>query len=174
MSNWDTIIARDGPLVWQTLWRLLGNRADVEECFQETFVSAIKLARKQSIASWPAALCTLATARAMDRLRSRYRRQGSPGRHQSAGLAAVSFDQTELIDQDAGPVEQAVASELSERLRQALAQLPDRQAEIFYLHALCGWNYREIGERWQMTENAIGVTVHRARQRLRELLRDVQ
>jgi hypothetical protein len=30
MTNWDTIVANDGPMVWRTLWRLLANRADVE------------------------------------------------------------------------------------------------------------------------------------------------
>jgi RNA polymerase sigma factor (sigma-70 family) len=59
-------------------------------------------------------------------------------------------------------------------LREALSKLPDRQAEVFYLHALCGWSHRELGERMRMTENAVGVTIHRARQRLRELLDDGQ
>jgi RNA polymerase sigma factor (sigma-70 family) len=60
--------------------------------------------------------------------------------------------------------------ELSERLREALSHLPQKQAEVFCLHALCGWSHREVGERLNMTENAVGVTIHRARQRLRELL----
>ncbi len=71
-------------------------------------------------------------------------------------------------------MEHAAAAELSERLREALSQLPERQAEAFYLHALCGWSHHELGERMHMTENAIGVMIHRVRQRLRELLGDGQ
>jgi RNA polymerase sigma-70 factor (ECF subfamily) len=71
-------------------------------------------------------------------------------------------------------VEHAVARELSERLREAMAQLPEKQAEMFFLHALCGWSHREVGQRMEMTENAVGVTIHRVRQRLRELLGDGQ
>jgi RNA polymerase sigma factor (sigma-70 family) len=171
MTNWDTIVANDGAAVWRTLWRLLANREDVEECFQETFVTALAFSRRQSVDCWPALLCSLATARGMDRLRTRYRqaahrhecRDGSDGR----GLA-------EATSTDAGPAEHAVAEELSERLREALAKLPERQSELFYLHALCGWSHRELGERMRMTDNAVGVTIHRARKRLRELLNDGQ
>jgi DNA-directed RNA polymerase specialized sigma24 family protein len=63
MTNWDAIVANDGLMVWRTLWRLLANRHDVEECFQETFLAALKVSRRQAVDSWPALLCTLATAR---------------------------------------------------------------------------------------------------------------
>ena len=173
MTNWRTIVANHGPMVWRTLWRLLANRADVEECFQETFLAALKLSRRETVECWPAVLCRLATARAMDRLRKRYRRGG---RRQNGvdGEGSAGRGLAEAASREAGPVEHAVAAELSERLRQALSRLPKRQAEVFYLHALCGWTHRELGERMDMTENAVGVTIHRARQRLRELLSDGQ
>lgn len=163
MTNWESIVANDGPMVWRTLWRLLADRADVEDCFQETFVSALLLSRRETVQSWPAVLCSLATARGMDRLRARYRRGGHHRLDGDRGLAAATT-------MEASPVEHAVAAELSERLREALARLPEKQAEVFYLHALCGWNHRELGQRMQLTDNAVGVTIHRARQRLRELL----
>jgi RNA polymerase sigma-70 factor, ECF subfamily len=173
MPNWDSLVARDGPLVWRTLWRLLADRGDVEECFQETFVAALKLSRRESIESWPGTLCSIATARAMDRLRTRYRQAGvRPGAANGANSHATRL--AEAASSEASPEQHAVATELSERLREAMAQLPQRQAEVFYLNALCGWSHREISERMQMTENAVGVTIFRARQRLRELLSDCQ
>lgn len=171
MTNWDTIVASDGSMVWRTLWRLLADRADVEECYQETFIAALKLSRRQPVECWSAALCSLATARAMDRLRSRYR-QGGRRLRGAGGTESAGQRLAEAASTEASPEQRAVATELSERLREALAQLPDRQAEIFYLNALCGWSHREIGERMQMTANAVGVTIHRARQRLQELLSD--
>jgi RNA polymerase sigma-70 factor, ECF subfamily len=168
MTNWDAIVANDGPPVWKLLWRLLADRADVEECFQETFVAALKVSRNEDVECWPALLCSLATARAMDRLRRRYRyndRFTNDGGHGPRENRLAQVASTE-----AGPAEHAVAAELSERLRQALAQLPEKQAEAFYLHALCGWSHCQLAERLQMTENAVGVTIHRARQRLRLLL----
>ena len=171
MTNWDAIVASDGSMVWRTLWRLLADRADVEECYQETFIAALKLSRRQTVECWSAALCSIATARAMDRLRSRYRQGGrrlsGAGGEESAGQRLA-----EATSSEASPEQRAVATELSERLREALVQLPERQAEMFYLHALCGWSHRELGERMQMTDNAVGVAIHRARRRLRELLSD--
>jgi RNA polymerase sigma-70 factor, ECF subfamily len=169
MTNWDTIVANDGPLVWRTLWRLLADRADVEECFQETFLAAVQFSRRQMVECWPAVLCSLATSRAMDRLRKRYQ-PGGRWHRRIEGKGSAAHQLAEATSTDAGPVEHAVAAELSERLREALAHLPEKQAEAFYLHALCGWSHRQLGERLQMTENAIGVTIHRARQRLRESL----
>lgn len=168
MTNWDAIVASDGPAVWSLLWRLLADRSDVEDCFQETFVAALKVSRSQTVDCWPALLCRLATSRAMDQLRKRYRQVGRP--KSDAGEDRAEQRLAQAVSRDAGPSEQAVAAELSERFREALAQLPQGQAEMFYLHILCGWSHRELGERMRMTENAVGVSVHRARQRLRELL----
>jgi DNA-directed RNA polymerase specialized sigma24 family protein len=107
MTNWDTIVASDGPMVWRTLCRLLVNRADVEECFQETFLAALKLSERETVKSWPAVLCSLAVARAMDRLRKRYRR-GDAGPRGDDGAAQRGM--AEATSTDAGPVEHAVAS----------------------------------------------------------------
>ena len=54
MTNWDAIVANEGPLVWRVLWRLLGQREDVEECFQETFLAALMLSRREAVGCWPA------------------------------------------------------------------------------------------------------------------------
>jgi RNA polymerase sigma-70 factor (ECF subfamily) len=169
MTNWDAIVGGEGPRVWRTLWRLLGDRADVEDCFQETFLAALALSRRERVDCWSAALSTLATARAIDRLRGRYRQR----RHQAASEQGLGVPLAELVSTEASPEQRAVATELSDRLREALTRLPERQAEVFCLHALDGWTYRELSEALQMTESAIGVTIHRARQRLRELLGEV-
>jgi RNA polymerase sigma-70 factor (ECF subfamily) len=171
MPNWEKIVAEEGPTVWQTLWRLLSDRADVEDCFQETFVSALNLSRREAVTSWRAVLIRLATARGMDRLRQRYR--SVPRFSESVDQAALPLRSVnEPAAKDAGPVEQAVVAELSERLRQALAKLPERQAEAFYLFAIDGWTHREIAAQLQMTENTVGVNIHRARTKLLELLED--
>jgi len=56
----------------------------------------------------------------------------------------------------------------------ALCRLPQPQAEAFSLHALSGWSYEEIGRQTGMSSSAVGVNIHRARQRLGELLGDLK
>jgi RNA polymerase sigma-70 factor (ECF subfamily) len=59
---------------------------------------------------------------------------------------------------------------LSERLRRALGRIPAKQAEAFCMHSLEGLTYREIAEQLAVSVDSVGVLVHRARTRLRQLL----
>jgi RNA polymerase sigma-70 factor (ECF subfamily) len=160
MPDWQEIIDRDGAAVWRTAYRLLGNRADADECFQEALLAALEISRREPVQHWRALLQRLAAARAVDRLRHR-RRQGV---HQPV-------NDWDLVRDPAVPPEQiAEDAELSERLRAALARLPAKQAEVFCLQALEGWSYQEIARHMKISIDAVGVLLHRARQRLRKQL----
>lgn len=170
MIDWQQIINEHGTTAWRQLWRMLGNRADADECFQEMFLAAVKVSRRQKIESWPALLRSLATARAMDRLRQRYRQNDLLGIRGDVSGNGRSMPVESVASAEPDSSGRLVASELSQRLREALARLPGKQAEAFCLHALDGWSHQEIGLQLGMTENSVGVTIHRARQRLRDLL----
>jgi RNA polymerase sigma-70 factor, ECF subfamily len=164
MTDWKTIVDQHSQLVWATVFRLVGNHADASDCLQETFLDAVKAARKEPVRDWSALLRHLATARALDLLRVRCR-----NRSRTDAMA----DPALLIGREPGPEQMAEADELAERLRAALVQLPRNQAEVFCLNCLESLTYSEIGERLQMTTSAVGVLLHRARGRLRELLMPV-
>jgi RNA polymerase sigma-70 factor, ECF subfamily len=159
MPDWQDLMNRDGKAVWQTAYRLLGNRADADECFQEAFLAAFQVSRRQEVQHWGSLLRRLAAVRAVDRLRQRYRRRG-----------------LQLPDWDALPgrapmPSQAVEdAELAERLREALARLPAKQAQVFCLHHLEDWSYQETASYLAISVDSVGVLLHRARRRLRQLL----
>lgn len=163
MVDWEAIVCRDGPAVWRTAYRLLGNHADADDCFQETFLSAVSFARYESISHPRALLQRLATARALDRLRVRYRT-----RRRETDVAAG--DEVHAIGSQ--PAQSAEAAELSERLRVALSTLPPKQAQAFCLFYLDGLAYAQIATHLDASVNGVGVLLHRARGRLRELLAD--
>src|SRR5215207_6167457 len=73
MTDWDAVVREYGPVVWRTACRLLTREADAADCFQNTFVAAVALAGAGPVRNWPAALKRLATARALELLRARYR-----------------------------------------------------------------------------------------------------
>src|SRR5579871_4659658 len=110
MVDWDLLVSREGPAVWRTLYRLLGDRADAEDCFQETFLAALSVWKRQEVQHPRAMLNRLATARALDRLRQRYRHSA---RHNSGA------DPDQLSGAEMMPEQAAEASELSERMREA-------------------------------------------------------
>jgi RNA polymerase sigma-70 factor, ECF subfamily len=160
VTDWKIIVEQHGALVWATAYRLVGNSEDAADCFQETFLEAVKTSRREVVRDWSALLRHLATVRAIDLLRIRCRNRG-----RTDGKSDV-----EAVSREANPVQDAEASELAERLRAALPNLSQDQAAVFCLSCLENLSYREIGERLGVTTNAVGVLLHRARQRLKELL----
>ena len=102
------IIAEFGPAVWSTVYRLLNHDADALDCYQETFVAAWEISKREPIVEWPSLLTTLATRRAMDRLRQRYRSR------------TQSLDSEKLLEpsnETYSPQNEVLAAELMERVR---------------------------------------------------------
>ena len=162
MTDWSEVVQQHGPIVWRTVYRLLNNEADASDCFQDTFVSALKLSQAEAVRNWPGLLKRLATARALERLRQRYCEAARSAR------LAEDFRRPGKADE---PSRLAEASELAEHLRRALTDLDARQAEVFCLACLEGLDYRQIAAHMAVTVNHVGVLLHRAKSRLRERLR---
>ena len=157
--DWQVIIEKHGPAVWQTAYRLLGNRADAADCFQETFVSALGFCRRQRVQNFSALLTRLATARAIDQLRRRFRRPNF-----NSGPTDLSAVQSA----NPGPAQAAQQQELGARLRELLSKLPAREAQAFCLRYLNDMSYRQIADELGIKTNAAGVLLHRARAKLKE------
>lgn len=162
MADWSKIVQQHGPLVWTTVYRLLRHDADAADCFQRTFLSALMLSRTQTIRNWPGLLQRLGTARALESLRHRLR-QARRLRPLLAEVAAPPGTPE--------PDQAASVSELSDHLREALAQLDARQAQVFCLVCLDGLSYAETADQLGLSVSHVGVLLNRARLSLRERLR---
>jgi len=163
--DWQVIVEKHGQVVWQTAYRLLGNHADASDCFQETFICALEVSRRQQIRSFRPLLARLATTRAIDRLRQRIR-QGKPN---IEGLNPADFSSTKP-----GPVENAENNELGEQLRESLAVLSEEEAQAFCLRSLNNMSYRQIAKELGIKTNAAGVLLHRAKAKLRDALMQIE
>lgn len=157
MNDWPTILRDYGPLVWRTVHRLLNHDADAQDCFQRTFLGVLELVEKEPIRNWPAVLRRLATARALEMLRSRFRnvRRNEP------------LSETAVDPWADDPIDSAMRGELAERLRNALAEIDPVQAQVFCLIALDELTNLEAAEALGVTANHAGVLLHRARLALR-------
>ena len=74
MTVTSDVVAAHADAVWRTAFRLLNNREDALDCYQQTFLDTMRL-DAGAIRHWHSALCCIATRRAMDQLRRRYREQ---------------------------------------------------------------------------------------------------
>jgi RNA polymerase sigma-70 factor (ECF subfamily) len=160
MPDWEEIVRRDRPAAWRSAYGLTGNRADADECLQEALVVAVGIARREEVRCWRALLQHLAAARALDRLRKRRRR----------GAFEPVADWGAIGGASPSPAESAEEAELTGSLRAALGRIPPKQAEAFALHALEGRSYSEVARHLGASIDAVGVLIHRARARLRQLL----
>src|SRR5262245_34618996 len=106
-------------MVYGTAWRILGHAADAEDVVQEPFLEAHRWQQSRPVRHWSGFLRKVATCRALDRLRQR--------------KPSYSLDGLNLLANHATPEDEAVGRELAVRLREGVAQLPEREGSVFCL-----------------------------------------
>jgi RNA polymerase sigma factor (sigma-70 family) len=159
MIDLEEIRSRHGPLIWNTVYRILKDHADALDCYQDVFYEILAGAERE-VDNWPGYLRWLATRRAIDRLRTRRRRQSH---FDATDVARVQSPVPE-------PPETAQLNELALQLRHELTRLPQRQAEAFWLSCVEDMSYEEIARQLGVDLSTIGVWIHRTRLRLRKTL----
>ncbi len=154
MIDWDAIVLEHGPAVWRAAYRVLAHREDARECYQEVFLEAFRSSAKAPVRDWGAYLGTLAARRAIDRLRRRIR---------SREVDRASGPVPDPPAPDASPADRCEAEELMARVRLALAGLPPRQAEVFWLGGVEGLRHDRIAAQLGTSPGAVRMLLSRAR-----------
>ncbi|HJO02523.1 MAG TPA: sigma-70 family RNA polymerase sigma factor [Acidobacteriota bacterium] len=143
-----------GPLVG-FINRRLGDLARSEELAQEAFVRAIRN-QPRNPRSW---LYTVAA----NLVRDEGRRIAVRRSH----LRLVAGTQVEAGPVDEAPDEDLVRRQRQQRIRVALAELPERDRQALMLKEQ-GFSYNEIAEQLGLSAGSMGTTLARARKRLAE------
>ncbi len=159
MSNWEAIVRTHGPMVFGAAWRILGHVADTEDVVQEVFLEAHRLQGTVDVRNWGGLLRRLAAFRALDRLRQR--------KH------LCSLEQDLPVGPEDEPEAAAIGKELAERLRHAVAQLPEREGSVFCLRYFDELTYSEIAASLEITTGAVAQALHKARAKLETMLTQV-
>jgi RNA polymerase sigma-70 factor (ECF subfamily) len=154
-TDWNRLVQEHGAAVFGTALRILGHTADTEEVVQEVFLQAYRLHQTQVVNNWPGLLRRLAACRALDRLRQRK-------------TFRVLSDQVPC--NGCGPVATAMNHELAQRLRQAVAQLPQREGAVFCLRYFEDFSYQQIADALQISPGAAATALHKARAKLETML----
>jgi RNA polymerase sigma-70 factor, ECF subfamily len=156
MPDWRLILDEQGPAVYGIARRLLGNAADAQDVCQDVFAELFGILRSRQVVNLPGLVRRLASLRAIDHLRKR--------------KATVSLNDDSLACGAEDPHDVAVANELAERLRTALARLPDQQAAVFALRHFEHLSNAEIAAALDTTPSAVSTSLAKARDTLARTL----
>lgn len=155
-TNWTRLVREHGPLVYRTAWRILGHAADAEDVVQDVFLQMHQWEQTRPVRSLPGLLRRMATCRALDRLRQR--------------KATVSLPDLPQEGVNHSPESAVLEQELHERLRHLIAELPQREAEVFCLRYFDDLSYQEIAAELGIRSGAVAAALHKARLKLEAVL----
>ena len=143
-----------GDEVYRTAYRLTGSDADAQDATQELFIRLPSALRgfTGGAATFAAWLRRVAVRQALMQMRTSRRREVSV--EGVASLVSRSDDALDRLSIDG-----------------ALARLSDEQRSVFLLKEVEGYAHTEIAELLGITVANSEVRLHRARRRLRDLLR---
>ena len=163
-GDYQQLFTQYHRLIVGTAFRVTGSGEDAEDVLQTVFMRLLKRWDEIDLSSNPGAYLRRAAVNAsLDLLRARTR------------AASVPLDDNEYeIEEtsEASPDQRRLDSEMRRRLREAVLTLSDKSAHIFTLRYLEELDNKEIAGLMNMTQTAVAVMLHRARNKVRTQLQD--
>lgn len=157
---WQQLFDRWKKPLLAFFYRSLGSMADAEDLTLEVFVRLHRSASRYTPrASFATFLFHVARNLLLNELRRRRRKPAQP-------MPPEAFDYLESPQSD----DSRRLAGLEEAFQRALEQLPEAQRSLLLLVHQQELPPREIAGMLGVTENALRVQLHRARQRLKELM----
>ncbi|HKC41048.1 MAG TPA: RNA polymerase sigma factor, partial [Gemmatimonadales bacterium] len=159
-AAFGVLVERYAPQARRVARAVLGDPDEADDAAQDGFLSAlVKLGQYDARRPFGPWLMRIVANAATDRRRRRQVRKVEP------------LDPG-LVGGGPRPDTEAVRSELGERLRAALAELPARRRTAVVLFDVEGYSHAEIAEMLGIPEGTVRSEVFHARRRLRALLAD--
>lgn len=150
--------------------RMVGDPDEAEGVVQQSFIAACSRVEdfrgESSLRTW---LHRIVVNNALMRLRRRRKAQLSLERDE-AGRKLVSA----ITDHAEEPLDRVLERELGDALNRAVTELPETLRSVFVLRELEDYSTREAAEALGISESAVKVRLHRARQAIRPLIERYQ
>jgi len=159
----ETLFKQHHERVFRTAYRMTGSAADAEDVLQTVFLRIARGEESHSVAENPQAYFARAAINAsLDLLRTRRRSRVVAIEDIENGTGATVRDSgrnPEALQED---------RELRALIREAVSKLGPTAAQMFALRYFEGFDNGEIARMMGTSALVVGVTLHRARGRLRE------
>ena len=155
----ETLFREHHDQVFRTAYRVTGSAVDAEDVMQTVFLRIMRQENHNLSPNPGSYLHRAAINASLDLVRSR-------SRSRSVSIEDADF---ELIESpDLNPEAQHVEHEFRLAVRQSISRLGDRAAEVCVLRYFEGYDNSEIAKMLGTSTMVVGVTLHRARTRLRK------
>ena len=165
-SAFEELVKRHQELVFSISFKLTGNRELANDVAQEAFIRAWKAIGKfrgdSTFGTWIYRI-TVNTAWT---LRKKAKKHYS--------LNIEDTQEPVVVDEKKDPELVAINSDLSLVLRKALNQIPLEQRIIVELKNIEGRSHKEIADYLDISVTAAKVRLHRAHQKLRNILEEIE
>ncbi len=159
----EALMADLESLVWRVCWHYTGNREDASDCGQEAMIRIWRsLGSFRFDCAFETWVYRIAANCSLDFLRK-------SRRHPVSSLEPLTEQGFDPPDSGPGPEEQALRNDEQERLRQAIADLPEDQRDALVLTQLEGRSYEEAARMLSIQEGTLKSRINRARSRLKVL-----
>ena len=165
-GDWAAALQRHGRWLRRVILTRLGERQAVDEVMQEVSLAAgaspaPPRADGAQVGAWLYRVAVRQTL--LYRRRSGRRRKLVDAFARRAAVAGGG-------GKPADPLHWLLSAERVDLVRQAVARLPRRDADVLVLKYTEHWSYRQLAEHLGTSESAVEARLHRARARLREEL----
>lgn len=165
----EELITRHETRVYRLLYRMMGNREDAEDLTQETFLSLHRHGHRfRAESRFSTFIYRVAANAALNRRRSLGR-----GRARMERLKARQAAGDHLPSSPRDPEDSTLGAELSDHVREALDELSPSLRMPVLLYDIEGLAYGEIARVLGIAEGTVKSRIHRARQALRERLKEL-
>ncbi len=159
----EALFKKHNQRVFRTAYRVTGSAADAEDVLQTVFLRVARGQENATAAENAEAYFSRAAVNAsLDLLRSR-KRSKTVGIDDVEGQASVAPFVTRH-----NPETHHEDSELRKLIREAVSKLGDTAGQMFALRYFEGYGNAEIAQMMNTSALVVGVTLHRARARLRK------
>jgi RNA polymerase sigma-70 factor, ECF subfamily len=158
----DEIVAKHSDDLLRIAWRCTGNREDAEDACSEAFLRLFdRLESVRGVENLGPWLRTVTVNLCLDGYRKR--------RYRGARIEEYARV-TPMVSSEPDPATASNEVEAQRALERALAQLSPRQRTAFVLFEMQGLDIEEVAREMTCSAGTVKAQLHRARNRLRDLM----
>ena len=177
-AAFDVLVGRYQRQAVAVSYRLLGNSHDAMEVTQDAFIKAFSslatLQKPEAFGGW---LMRIVSNLSLNYRRSRKTRSQLPlddllGPTEGAQQAELAGGSSDWMSQSGDPVHLLASEEMGRKLKDALAQLPEKQRLAIVMFTIEEMPQKQVAEALNCSVEAVKWHVFQGRKKLKELLKD--